>query len=207
MAEQARRLGMFRLDSQRLAIERYGLGHIAQQREVGDVAGGLRHRLACLVGGARLRLELALEGVFGRQRVAPRQGGKRRGQTANARPPELPPACASALRPCAAARRSGPACSCRACSSSAMRCCAAPRHAAACQSRTCAASPARFRNLCNQATGVVLPPFLGDRGGRSSSNSGCNDEGRSRRLRQRRRLRPTWARVSVRVLASAVTSS
>ena len=80
MAEQTGSLGIFGVACQRLAIKRHGLGDIAQQREVGDVACGFRHRLARLLGRTALRLVFALEGVFGGQRVTPRQRGKGGGQ-------------------------------------------------------------------------------------------------------------------------------
>jgi len=64
----------------RLAIKEHRLGEIAQESEVGDVAGGLRSPSARLAGRAGLRLKFALEGVLGGQRVAPPQCSKRLGQ-------------------------------------------------------------------------------------------------------------------------------
>ncbi len=66
MAQQTGGLSMFRVAGQRLAIKHHRLGHIAQQREVGDVACGFRHPLACLLGRTVLSVVFLLKGVLGR---------------------------------------------------------------------------------------------------------------------------------------------
>ncbi|MBK8338326.1 MAG: hypothetical protein IPL03_17925 [Sterolibacteriaceae bacterium] len=71
---------MLGLGVERLAIEVGGLGHVAQQRQVGDVARGLGLVALRLVGKPDLGLVFALEGVLGCQRVATREFGERIGQ-------------------------------------------------------------------------------------------------------------------------------
>ena len=181
MAKQASRLGVLGLDGQRLAVEDDGLGHIAQQREVGDVPGGLRHPRRAS-SAARICASYSRSKASSAASESPRASaanaaanpatlsGRRLGQLArqlvDRAPQRVDLVGLQMTRPLQFRHAR-------------LRCAGVAQQRVEVGLRRQSARP---RNLGDQAARVVLPAVFGDSAGIPASNSGRNSDGRSAAL-------------------------